>query len=78
MRFCALYFPSSPVVVCVSVFLDLSLSGIVVFKGFGFVEMCFCMSVSAMEVNGCRQHESLIKTSQHSSPSVNIWRRQKC
>ncbi len=33
--------------------------------------------VSAMEVNGCRQNESLIKTSQHSSPSVNIWRRQK-
>ncbi len=28
-------------------------------------------------VNGCRQNESLIKTSQHSSPSVNIWRRQK-
>ncbi len=32
-------------------------------------------------VNGCRQNESLIKTSQynphHSSPPVNIWRRQK-
>ncbi len=28
--------------------------------------------------NGCRQNESLIKTSQHSSPSGNIWRRQNC
>ncbi len=26
--------------------------------------------------NGCRQNKSLIKTSHHSSPSVNIWRRQ--
>ncbi len=32
---------------------------------FRFVEMCLCISVSA--VNGCRQNESLIKTSQHSS-----------
>ncbi len=32
--------------------------------------------VSAMDVNGCRQNESLIKTSQHSSPSVIIWRRE--
>ncbi len=42
-----------------------------------FGEMCLCISVSAMDVNGCRQNESLIKTSQHSSPSVIIWRRQK-
>ncbi len=35
-----------------------------------FVEMCLCISVSAMEVNGCRQNESLIQTSQviHSTP----------
>ncbi len=37
---------------------------------FRFVEMCLCISVSA--VNGCRQNESLIKTSQHSSLSVII------
>ncbi len=36
-----------------------------------------CLSNGCSAVNGCRQNESLIKTSQHSSPSVNIWRRQK-
>ncbi len=38
-----------------------------------FVEMCLCITA----VNGCRQNESLIRTAQHSSPSVNIWRRNK-
>ncbi len=32
-----------------------------------------CLSNGCSAVNGCRQNESLIKTSQHSSPSVNIW-----
>ncbi len=40
-----------------------------------FGEMCLSNGCSA--VNGCRQNESLMKTSQHSSPSVTIWRRQK-
>ncbi len=39
------------------------------------------LSNGCSAVNGCHQNESLIKTSQynphHSSPPVNIWRRQK-
>ncbi len=31
-----------------------------------------CLSNGCSAVNGCRQNETLIKTSQHSSPSVNI------
>ncbi len=39
-----------------------------------------CLSNGCSAVNGCRQNESLIKhhnNPHHSSPSVNIWRRQK-
>ncbi len=38
----------------------------------GNVALHQCLINGCSAVNGCRQNESLMKTSQHSSPSVNI------